>query len=43
MTENIPLSTRLKNCGIGILRILIIRVCNLFIKKIYYGFLGTFN
>lgn len=24
MTENIPLSTRLKNCGIGILRILII-------------------
>ena len=24
MTANIPLSTRLKNCGIGILRILII-------------------
>ena len=33
MTENIPLSTRLKNCGIGILRILIINFYFLMTNK----------
>ena len=35
MTENIPSSTRLKNCGIGILRILIINL--LFMKLHIYA------